>query len=105
MYEAWYSVRQNVLEELDNSIPSRNEDLIRAKECATNTDFIGRIHSGMLLFFHWNAFRYAVVFYWNLFNIHIQILSDYTLIWFIEIKWHEHSFTCMVNHSSLMYKM
>ena len=56
-------------------------------------------------FFHWNAFRFAVVFYWNLFNIHIQMSSDYTLIWFIKIKWHEHSITCMANHSSLMYKM
>ena len=51
MCEAWYSVRQNVLEDLNNSIPSRNEDLINAKEVATNTDFIGRIHAGMLLFF------------------------------------------------------
>ena len=32
------------------------------------------------------------------------MLSDYTLIWFIEIKWHERLITCMVKHRSLMYK-
>ena len=52
----------NVLEELNNSIPCRNEDLIKAKRGATNTDFIGSIHTAMLLCFHWNVFKYAVVF-------------------------------------------
>ena len=28
-------------------------------------------------------------FHWNVFNIHIQMLSDYTSIYFVEIKWHE----------------
>ena len=60
--EAWYSVRLNVLEELNNSIPSRNEDLIKAKGGATDTDFIGSIHTGMLLCFNWNVFKYAGVF-------------------------------------------
>ena len=73
-----YSVRSNVLEELNNSIPSRKEDLIKAKRGATNTDFIGSMHTGMLFSFHWNVLKYAVVFYWNLLNIHIQMLSDYT---------------------------
>ena len=32
----------------------------------------------MLLCFHWNVVKYAVeFFYWNVFNIHIQMLSDY----------------------------
>ena len=26
------------------------------------------------------------------------MLSDYTLIWFIETKWHENLITCMVEH-------
>ena len=43
-------------------------------------------------------------FYWNILDIHIQMLSDYTLISFIEIKWHENSITCMVKHRPLMYK-
>ena len=29
---------------------------------ARNTDFIGSMHTGMLLCFHWNVFKYAVVF-------------------------------------------
>ena len=33
--EAWYSVVPNVLEELNNSMPKRIADLIKAKECAT----------------------------------------------------------------------
>ena len=57
-----YSVRPNVLEERSNAIPSRNEDLIKAKGGATNTDLIGSIHTGMLLCFHWNVFKYVVVF-------------------------------------------
>ena len=50
------------LEELNNSIPSRNEYLIKAKEGATDTDFIGSMHAVMLSCFHWNEFKYAVVF-------------------------------------------
>ena len=57
-----YSVRPNILEELNKSIPSRNEDLIKAERGATNTDFIGSMHTGMLLCFHLNVFKYAVVF-------------------------------------------
>ena len=49
--KAWYSVRPNVLEELKITIPSRNEDLINAKGGATNTDFIGSIHTGMFFVF------------------------------------------------------
>ena len=49
------------MEELSNSIPSRNEDLINAKGGATNTDFIGSMHTGMLLCFNWKVFKYAVV--------------------------------------------
>ena len=56
------SVRRNVLEELNNSIPNKSEDLIKAKGGATNTDFIGSMHMGMLLYFHWNILKYDVVF-------------------------------------------
>ena len=51
----------NVPEELNNFIPSRHEDLIKAKGGATKTEFIGSIHTGLLLCFHWNVFKYAVV--------------------------------------------
>ena len=42
-------------------MPSSNEDLIKVKGGATNADFIGSMHTGMLLCFHWNVFKYAVV--------------------------------------------
>ena len=47
---------------LNNLIPSRNEDRIKGKRGATNTDFICSMHTGMLLCFHWNVFKYDVVF-------------------------------------------
>ena len=50
------------MEELNNSIPSRKKDLIKAKGGATNTDFIGNMHTGMLLCFHWNVVKYDIVF-------------------------------------------
>ena len=36
----------------------------------------------MVLCFHWNDFKYAVVFSWSVLNIyiHVQMLSDYTMI-------------------------
>ena len=52
----------NVLEEVNNSIPSRNEDLIKAKGGATNTDFIISMHTVIMLCFHLNLFKYAAVF-------------------------------------------
>ena len=55
--EASNSVRLNVQEELNNSIPNRNKNLIKAKGGATNTYFIGSMHTGMLLCFHWNLFK------------------------------------------------
>ena len=39
----------------------------------------------------------------DIFNIHIQKLSDYTLILFIETKWHDDLITCMVKHGPLIY--
>ena len=32
------------------------------------------------------------------------MLSEYTLISFIEIKWHEKFVTCMLKHRPLLYK-
>ena len=64
------------------AIPSRNEDLIKAKGGAANTDFTGSkycMHTGILLCFDWNAFKYAVVFLLEHINIYIQMLSDYML--------------------------
>ena len=39
----------------------------------------------------------------NVFDIHIQIMSDNTLILFIETKWHENLITCMVKLRPPMY--
>ena len=55
------------------------------------------MHTGMLLCFHCPMYLGMLLwFYSNVFNIHIQMLSDYTLIRFIEMIWHEVSVTCMV---------
>ena len=43
------------MEELNNSIPSRNENLIKAKGGTTNTDFIGSMPTAILLCFHRNV--------------------------------------------------
>ena len=45
-----------------------------------NTDFIGHLHTGMLLCFHWNVLSTLLCFNRSVFNIHIQMLSGYTLI-------------------------
>ena len=37
-------------------------------------------HTGMLLCFNWKVFKYVAEIYWNMLNIYIQMLSDYTLI-------------------------
>ena len=37
-------------------------ELIKTKGGATNTDFIDCGHTGMLLCFHWNVFKYVAVF-------------------------------------------
>ena len=59
---SWYSVRPNVLEELNNSIPRGIADQIKTKGVATKSDFIDCRHTGMLLCFQWNVFKYVVVF-------------------------------------------
>ena len=38
--EAWYSVAQNVLEELYNSMARRIVDLLKQREVQRNTDFM-----------------------------------------------------------------
>ena len=42
--------------------------------------------------------KYVVVFHWNKFDIYIQLLPDYTLIWFIETEWHKHLIIRIVKH-------
>ena len=64
--EAWYSVPQNVIEELNNSMPRRNADLIKAKGAATKY-WLYDVGVSMLLCFHWNILKYVVVFRWNAF--------------------------------------
>ena len=73
--EAWYSVALNVLEEPYNAIPSRTGDLIKAKREAT----IHRLYdlAYNVIVFHWNVFKVCCcLFYWNLFDIYIHMLSD-----------------------------
>ena len=70
-------MRPNVLVELNNSIPSRNEDLIKAKGGATNTDIIGSMHTGKLCF-HSNVFKYAVVPL--LVRIYLTLIHKFSLI-------------------------
>ena len=60
--KAWYSVRPSVLEVHNNSIPIRNEDLIKAKGVAKYTDFICSMHTGMLLCLLLKVFKPAIVF-------------------------------------------
>ena len=69
------NVAPNVLEELNNSMPRRITDIIKAKGVQCCCVFIG-----MYL-------KYVVVFHWNIFDTYIQLLPDYTLIWFIEGSW------------------
>ena len=47
--------------------------------------------------------KYVVVFHWNIFDTYIQLLPDYTLIWFIETNWHKHLIIRVVKHRPLMY--
>ena len=47
--------------------------------------------------------KYVVVFHWNIFDIYIQLLPDYTLIWFIETKWHRRLIIRIVKHRPKMY--
>ena len=59
----------------------------------------------MLLCFHLNLFKVCCcVFHWNAFDIYIQLLSDYTLICFIETKLRKDTIPCMVKHRPLMYE-
>ena len=47
--------------------------------------------------------KYVVVFHWNIFDVYISLLPDYTLIWFIETKWHRHLIIRIVKHIPYMY--
>ena len=47
--------------------------------------------------------KYVVAFHWNIFDIYIQLLPDYTLIWFIEIKWNKQLIIRIGKHRIYMY--
>ena len=58
----------------------------------------------MLLCFHWNVFKVCCyIFHWNVFDIYVQMLSDRTLVLFLETKWHDNLIICILKHSPLMY--
>ena len=77
---SWHSVRLNVLEELNNSIQRGIADLIKTKGGATNTDFIDFRHTGMLLCFHWNIFKYVAVFSLDRIYYPYKMFSGYRLV-------------------------
>ena len=57
----------------------------------------------MLLCLNGMYLKYVVVFDWNIFDIYIQLLPDYTLIWFIETKWHKHLIIRIVIHKQQIH--
>ena len=85
--EVWYSVAPNVLEELNNSMPRRITDLIKTK-IDTKKYLLYDVGVQCCCVFIRMYSKYVVVFHWNIFGIYIQLLPKYTLIWFIEAKWH-----------------
>ena len=74
--EAWYSVEPKILEKLYHSIPRRTDDPYDLGVQVWCCVFIG-MTSSMLLCYHWNVF--------NIY-IHVQTMSDYTLICLIQAK-------------------
>ena len=50
----------------------------------------------MLLSFHWDVLKYVLVFSLEYIQFLYTMLFDYTLIWFIEIKWLYNLITGMV---------
>ena len=100
--EVWYSVAPNVLEEINNSMPRRITDLVKAKGdikkyCLYDVGLqYCCVFIGMYL-------KYVVVFHRNIFDIYIQLLPDYTLIWFIVTKRHKHLIIRIEKHRPLMY--
>ena len=59
--ETWYSVAPNALEKLYNSMPRRISDLIKQMGCSEIRTLLCR-RTGMVLCFHWNEFKYVLVF-------------------------------------------
>ena len=47
--------------------------------------------------------KYVAVFHWNIFDINIQLLPDYTLILVMETKWHKQLIIRIVKHRPYMY--
>ena len=52
----------------------------------------------MLLGFYWNVLKVCCCMSLNIVDIHIQLLPDYTLIWFIETEWHKRLKILIVKH-------
>ena len=61
------------------------------------------MHTDMLLCFHRNVFKYAVV---TLIGTYLIAMYKCCLIYVVmiyRIKWHENSITCMAKHRPVMY--
>ena len=99
VFEAWYSVALNVLEELNNPMPRTIAERIKQMEMQRILNLIYDVGLQVCsCVFNGMCLSMLLCFYWNAFNIHIQLLSDYTLILFIETKWHDNLITCMEKH-------
>ena len=75
--EALYSVAPNVLEELNNSMPRRITDLIKAKG-DTKKYWLYDVGVQSYCVFIGMYLKYVVIFHWNIFDIYIPLLPDYT---------------------------
>ena len=100
--EARYCVAPNVLEELNNSMPRRITFLIIAKG-DTKKYWLYDVGLQFCCVFIGMYLKYVVVFNWNITNIYLQLLPDYTLILFMETKWHKQLLIGIVKHRIYMY--
>ena len=86
--EAWYSVAPNFLEELYNSMPRRIADIMIANGAATKYWLYDVGQQVYCCVFIGMYLKYDVVF--SLESIwYLQMLSVYTSIWFIEVKFND----------------
>ena len=79
VFEAWYSVAPNVLKNFTMQCQGDLQILLKQKEMQQYTDFVMLAYT--VIYFHWNVFKVCCcVFHSKIFDIYMQMLSDYTLI-------------------------